>query len=47
MSIIEDFRTQHYDNDDDEFFWCAKFLFSSIIYADVIANKSLSTVKPV
>ena len=32
---------------DDEFFMFAKFRFSSIICAEVIANKSFSTGKPV
>ena len=45
--VSRDFLTQYYDDDDDEFFRCAKFLFSSIICADVIANKSFSTAKPI
>ena len=35
-----------YDVKDDEFFMSAKFWFSAIIYAEVIANNSFSTAKP-
>ena len=31
---------------DDDLFMCAKFWFSAIIYAEVLANKSFSTGKP-
>ena len=38
MFIVENVK-------DDEFFMCAKFWFSAIIYAKVIANNSFSTSK--
>ena len=48
LDISRDLLTQNlYLNvKENEFFMCAKFIFSAIIYAKVIGNNSFSTGKP-